>query len=125
LKIAELMSIFGIAPVNQAVLNNSLSHGISDFEDAVLHESALQADSFSSCAVGRVIFFWHRHAMKLTPCSDHGDCLFAGCIEKKDLPKPSPENNDFSVNAFTFVDRDFIKKLGWDKRFKKKCGKTG
>jgi len=51
LKIAELMSIFGIAPVNQAVLNNSLSHGISDFEDAVLHESALQAGA--DCIVTR------------------------------------------------------------------------
>ncbi len=50
-KIVELMSIFGIAPVNQAVLKNSLSHRISDFEDAVLHESALQAGA--DCIVTR------------------------------------------------------------------------
>lgn len=50
-KIADLMSIFAIAPVNQAVLKSSLSNGITDFEDAVLHESALQAGA--DCIVTR------------------------------------------------------------------------
>lgn len=50
-RIAELMSIFGIAAVNQGVLGASIGRGMPDFEDAVLHEAALQAEAH--CIVTR------------------------------------------------------------------------
>ncbi len=40
---ASLMSIFEIAPVNRVVLENALKLNFTDFEDAVLYESALHA----------------------------------------------------------------------------------
>jgi predicted nucleic acid-binding protein len=43
----KLLSIFQIAPVNQAVLEAALNSGISDFEDAVLHEAAIHIDAQS------------------------------------------------------------------------------
>lgn len=49
--IAELMSIFGVAAVNQAVLRAAMLRGMADFEDAVLHEAALQAGAH--CIVTR------------------------------------------------------------------------
>ncbi len=50
-RIAELMSIFGVAAVNQAVLGSAIGRGMADFEDAVLHEAALQAGAH--CIVTR------------------------------------------------------------------------
>lgn len=50
-RIAELMSIFGIAAVNQAVLGSAIGRGMADFEDGVLHEAALQAGAH--CIVTR------------------------------------------------------------------------
>ena len=52
-KMSELLSIFGVAAVTQSVLCSSLVHGMSDFEDAVLHEAALQAGAH--CIVTRNI----------------------------------------------------------------------
>ena len=42
-RIAELMAIFGIAAVNQAVLGSALGRDMPDFEDAVIHDAAIQA----------------------------------------------------------------------------------
>lgn len=39
-EIHKLLVLFDIAPVNRVVLENALKSGISDFEDAVLYESA-------------------------------------------------------------------------------------
>jgi len=39
--IATLLSLFSIAPVNRLVLEKSISSRFNDFEDSVLHESAL------------------------------------------------------------------------------------
>ncbi len=39
--VATLLSLFSIAPVNRLVLQKSISSRFKDFEDAVLHESAL------------------------------------------------------------------------------------
>lgn len=50
-RIAGLMSIFGIATVNQGVLGSALGRGMPDFEDAVLHEAALHAGAH--CIVTR------------------------------------------------------------------------
>lgn len=50
-RIAELMSIFGVAAVNQAVLGSALVRDMPDFEDAVIHEAALQAGG--KCIVTR------------------------------------------------------------------------
>lgn len=50
-RIAELMTIFQVAAVNQAVLRAAIARGLPDFEDAVLHEAALQAGS--QCIVSR------------------------------------------------------------------------
>ena len=50
-RIAELMSIFGVAAVNQAVVGAAIERGMADFEDAVLHEAALQAGAH--CIVTR------------------------------------------------------------------------
>lgn len=50
-RIAELMSIFGVAAVNQAVLRLAVGRDMPDFEDAVLHEAALQAGG--QCIVTR------------------------------------------------------------------------
>jgi len=50
-KIANLLSLFGVAPVNQAVLGSALRLGMEDFEDAVLHEAAVQAGA--DCIVTR------------------------------------------------------------------------
>ena len=41
--IKSLMALFEIAPVNRLVIENALESKFSDFEDAVLHESARQA----------------------------------------------------------------------------------
>ena len=50
-RIAGLMSIFGIAAVNQGVLGSALGRVMPDLEDAVLHEAALQAGAH--CIVTR------------------------------------------------------------------------
>ena len=44
--IGKLLRLFEVAPVNRAVLQGALeTGGFSDFEDAVLHEAARQADA--------------------------------------------------------------------------------
>lgn len=52
-RISDLLSLFGVAPVNQAVLVSALGLGMADFEDAVLHEAAIQAGA--DCIVTRNI----------------------------------------------------------------------
>jgi hypothetical protein len=42
-EINRLMSLFGIAAVNQGVLQSAIHRDMPDFEDAVLHEAAIQA----------------------------------------------------------------------------------
>ena len=42
---AKLLSIFEIAPVNRPVLAAALASRLSDFEDAVVHEAALQSSA--------------------------------------------------------------------------------
>jgi predicted nucleic acid-binding protein len=49
----ELLSIFGVAAVNQAVLSSAIQLAVADFEDAVLHEAAVQAGA--DCIVTRNI----------------------------------------------------------------------
>ncbi len=41
--IQSLLSLFSIAPVNRAVLENAAASKFDDFEDAVLHEAACHA----------------------------------------------------------------------------------
>jgi len=41
--ISSLLSLFVIAPVNRLVIESALKSKFNDFEDAVLHESALHA----------------------------------------------------------------------------------
>ncbi|HDS17166.1 MAG TPA: PIN domain-containing protein [Proteobacteria bacterium] len=41
--INTILSLFEIAPVNRSVLESALAAKFSDFEDAVIHESALHA----------------------------------------------------------------------------------
>jgi predicted nucleic acid-binding protein len=43
-EIKKLMKLFEIAPVNRTVLVSALSSGFSDFEDAVIHESAVHKE---------------------------------------------------------------------------------
>lgn len=50
-RISELLSIFEIAVVNRAVFLGAISRHFSDFEDAVLHEAALQVSA--NCIVTR------------------------------------------------------------------------
>lgn len=50
-RIAQLMSIFGVAAVNRSVLDAAIGGKMRDFEDAVLHEAALQAGA--DCIVTR------------------------------------------------------------------------
>ena len=50
-QISGLMLIFGVAAVNQAVLGSAMSGSMPDFEDAVLHDAALQAGAH--CIVTR------------------------------------------------------------------------
>lgn len=50
-RLACLMSLFGIAAVNQTVLKSALSRGFPDFEDSVLHEAACQTGAH--CIVTR------------------------------------------------------------------------
>ena len=52
-RITRLMSVFAIAPINQAVLSAAISRPIADFEDAVLHEAAWLAGA--DCIVTRNI----------------------------------------------------------------------
>lgn len=42
-RIAELVSIFGVAGVNLAVLGSAIELAMADFEDSVMHEAAIQA----------------------------------------------------------------------------------
>jgi predicted nucleic acid-binding protein len=51
--LAGLMSIFSVAAVNQAVIASAIRRGMADFEDAVLHEAAIQAGA--DCIVTRNI----------------------------------------------------------------------
>ena len=44
-EIVKLMKLFEVAPVNRAVLETAVSSGFKDFEDAVLHESALYKEA--------------------------------------------------------------------------------
>ncbi|MCE5230990.1 PIN domain-containing protein [bacterium] len=41
----DLMAMFEIAPVDQNILARALSLGFADFEDAVIHEAARQANA--------------------------------------------------------------------------------
>ena len=41
--INSIMALFEIAPVNRLVIEKTLQIGFTDFEDAVLHESAIHA----------------------------------------------------------------------------------
>lgn len=52
-KMGALLSMFGVAAVTQSVLGAALANGMPDFEDAVLHEAALQAGAH--CIVTRNI----------------------------------------------------------------------
>jgi len=45
LAIRKLLSIFEVAPVHRPVLEAALDSGFDDFEDAVLHEAALQVSA--------------------------------------------------------------------------------
>lgn len=49
--IRSLLALFVIAPVNRVVLENAVSARFKDFEDAVLHESAVHAGA--NCIVTR------------------------------------------------------------------------
>jgi len=44
-KINKLMILLEVAPVNRAVLDAALTSGFKDFEDAVLHESAVYKET--------------------------------------------------------------------------------
>ncbi len=50
-RIAALMTIFDVAAVNQAVLGSALGRDMPDFEDAVMHDAAVQAGA--QCIVTR------------------------------------------------------------------------
>ena len=41
-KVRALLKLFDVAPVHRPVLEDALDLGFSDFEDAVLHEAAVQ-----------------------------------------------------------------------------------
>ena len=43
--IRDLLRLFRIAPVNRSVLEDAVSIRFEDFEDAVIHEAARQADA--------------------------------------------------------------------------------
>ena len=44
-EINKLLKLFEVAPVNRAVLDTAVSSGFKDFEDAVVHESALYKEA--------------------------------------------------------------------------------
>ncbi len=44
-EIKKLMKLFEVAPVNRAVLDSAVSSDFKDFEDAVVHESALYKEA--------------------------------------------------------------------------------
>ncbi len=50
-RLADLLSIFGVAAVNEAVIRTATISNMPDFEDAVLHEAARQAGA--DCIVTR------------------------------------------------------------------------
>jgi len=50
-RIKDLTAICGIAPVNRSVIESALHSGFGDFEDAVLHHSAVLAGA--DCIVTR------------------------------------------------------------------------
>lgn len=50
-RISELLTVFEVAAVNRPVVENALVLGFSDFEDAILHESAKSAGA--DCIVTR------------------------------------------------------------------------
>jgi predicted nucleic acid-binding protein len=52
-RLADLLSIFGVATVNEAVLRTAMKSGMPGFEDAVLHEAARQAGP--NCIITRNI----------------------------------------------------------------------
>jgi predicted nucleic acid-binding protein len=49
--LANLLTLFRVAPVNHVVLGSAIALGMQDFEDAVLHEAAVQAGA--DCIVTR------------------------------------------------------------------------
>jgi predicted nucleic acid-binding protein len=44
-EIRKLLTLFEVAPVNRSVLEGALEAQFTDFEDAVIHEAALQAEA--------------------------------------------------------------------------------
>ena len=52
-KLRDLLKIFGVSQVSETVIASALSSGFTDFEDAVLHESAKA--SRADCIVTRNI----------------------------------------------------------------------
>ena len=50
-RIGDLLTVFGVAPVNGAALEAAIASKIQDFEDAVLHEAAVRAGA--DCIVTR------------------------------------------------------------------------
>lgn len=65
-KIQDLVSICAVAPVNAAVIDAALASGFTDFEDAVLHHSAVAAGA--DCIVTRnTADFRHSSLLVYTP----------------------------------------------------------
>ena len=50
-RVGDLLTVFGVAPVNGVVLEAAIASKIKDFEDAVLHEAAVRAGA--DCIVTR------------------------------------------------------------------------
>jgi predicted nucleic acid-binding protein len=64
--ISKLLGLCEIAPVNRAVLEDALASGFSDFEDAVLHESARHAGC-DALVTRNVTDFSRAHIRVYTP----------------------------------------------------------
>jgi predicted nucleic acid-binding protein len=52
-RVGDLLSIFDVAPVNRPVLETAVGKNFTDFEDAVMHQAAIQAGA--DCVVTRNI----------------------------------------------------------------------
>ena len=52
-RVGDLLSIFDVAPVNRPILETAVGKNFTDFEDAVMHQAAIQAGA--DCVVTRNI----------------------------------------------------------------------
>jgi predicted nucleic acid-binding protein len=78
-KIRDLTAICSVAPVNQGVVDSALNDAFPDFEDAVLHHSAVLAGA--DCIVTRNVADFRKSSIPV-----YSPAQFLAVLTKRDTP---------------------------------------